>query len=370
MAIRQDLYDVLGVPRDASDDEIKRAFRKLAFQYHPDRNRDLGAEDKFKEINAAYQVLSDHEKRSRYDRYGQAGVEGGFAGFGSSGMGADFESFFQGFASVFEGMGIPFAQTAQRVPQKGDSLQSHLTLSFQEAVFGCRREIEVQRIEYCSSCRGTGSEPGTNPETCPDCGGTGQMRRVQQGVFGRFAHVTSCSRCAGSGAVIKNPCSQCQGRGRIRIKRKTTADIPAGVDDGNRLRLDGEGNAGVYGGPPGDLYVAFSVEPHDLFRRDGSDVLYQLPVNFAQAALGDEVKVPSLDGRVDLKIPSGTQDGKVFRFKGKGIPHVGGRGRGDMLVQVNITTPQRLDKTQRRLFEELARTLPRTEPPGDAWSSG
>lgn len=361
MAIKQDYYEVLGVSRDAGDDDIKRAFRRLAFQYHPDRNRELGAEEKFKEINEAYQVLSDHEKRSRYDRYGRADIEGGFTDFGFGGLGEIFESFFGGF-------GAPFGQTAQRVPHKGESLQTHLSLSFEEAVFGCRKEVEVQRIEYCSACHGTGSAAGTSPETCPDCRGAGQVRRVQQSVFGRFAHVTSCPRCGGSGTVTANPCAQCQGRGRIRATRKIAVDIPAGVDDGNRLRLDGEGNAGLNGGRPGDLYVAFSLEAHKLFHRDGSNVLYELPINFAQAALGDAVKVPSLDGKVDLKIPPGTEEGKVFRFKGKGIPHVGSRGRGDLLVKVNITTPQRLDKNQRRLFEELARTLPRSEPPEDAWS--
>jgi len=358
VAIKQDYYEVLGVPRNASDAEIKRAFRKLAFQYHPDRNREPGAEDKFKEINEAYQVLSDPEKKSRYDRYGRVDVGGGFPDFGFGGLGDIFESFFGGFNT-------PFSRTAQRVPQKGESLQSHLTLSFKEAVFGCSKEVELQRIEFCPSCHGIGSEPGTNPETCPDCRGTGQVRRVQQSIFGRFTHITTCSRCGGSGAVISNPCSQCRGRGRIKAKRKVMVEIPAGVDDGQRLRMDGEGSAGLYGGPPGDLYVTFSVKPHNLFHRDGSDILYELFINFAQAALGDEIRVPSLDGKVDLKIPPGTQNGKIFRFKSKGIPYVDGKGRGDLLVKVAITTPQHLDKNQRHLFEELARVLPRTEPPQD-----
>ena len=346
------------MPRHASDEALKRAFRKLAFQYHPDRNKDPGAEQKFKEINEAYQVLSDPEKRRRYDHYGRVDIEGGFPDFGFGGLGDVFESFFGGF-------GTPFARTAQRVPHKGDSLQSHLTLSFKEAVFGCSKEVEMQRIEFCSSCHGIGSKPGTNPETCPDCRGTGQVRRVQQSIFGRFTHITTCSRCGGSGTVISNPCPQCQGRGRIKVKQRIRVDIPAGVDDGQRLRLDGEGSAGLYGGPPGDLYVTFSVKPHNLFQRDGSDILYELSINFAQAALGDEIRVPSLDGRVDLKIPPGTQSGKIFRLKGKGIPHIDGKGRGDLLVEVDIITPQRLDKNQRRLFEELAKILPRTEPPLD-----
>ncbi|TET42976.1 MAG: molecular chaperone DnaJ [Dehalococcoidia bacterium] len=358
MAIKQDYYEVMGVPRNASDEEIKREFRKLAKLYHPDRNREPGAEDKFKEINEAYQVLSDHEKRSRYDRYGRVDVAEGFPDFGFGGLGDIFESFFGGF-------GTPFGRTAQRVPQRGDSLQSHLTLSFNEAVFGCSKEVEIQRIEFCPSCHGIGSEPGTNPETCPDCHGTGQVKRVQQSIFGRFTHITTCSRCGGSGTVTSNPCSQCKGKGRIKVKRKVMVKIPAGVDDGQRLRLDGEGSAGLHGGPPGDLYVTFSVKTHNLFHRDGSDVLHELPINFAQAALGDEIRVPSLDGRVDLKIPPGTQNGKTFRFKGKGIPYIDGKGRGDLLVKVAITTPQHLDKNQRHLFEELAKILPRTEPPPD-----
>lgn len=356
MAIKQDYYELLGVPRNASDTEIKRAFRKLAFQYHPDRNREPGAEEKFKEINEAYQVLSDPEKRYRYDRYGRVDVEAGFPDSGFGGLGDIFESFFGGFST-------PFSRTAQRVPQKGDSLQSHLTLSFKEAVFGCSKEVELQRIEFCPSCHGIGSKPGTNPETCPDCRGTGQVRMVQQSIFGRFTHITTCSRCGGSGAVISNPCPQCQGSGRIKAKRKITVEIPAGVDDGQRLRLGGEGSAGLYGGPPGDLYITFSVKPHTLFHRDGGDILYELSINFAQAALGDEIRVPSLDGKVDLRIPPGTQNGKNFRFKGKGIPYVDGKGRGDLLVKVVTITPQNLDKNQRRLFEELAKVLPQTEPP-------
>jgi molecular chaperone DnaJ len=358
MAIKQDYYEVLGVPRNASDAEIKRAFRKLAFQYHPDRNREPGAEEKFKELNEAYQVLSDPEKRNRYDRYGRVDVEGGFPDFGFGGLGDIFESFFAGF-------GTPFGRTAQRVPQKGDSLQSHLTLSFEEAAFGCSKEVEIPRIEFCPSCHGIGSEPGTNPETCSDCHGTGQVRRVQQSIFGRYTSTTTCSRCRGSGTVISNPCSQCHGKGKIKVKRKIKVTIPAGVDEGYRLRLNGEGSAGLYGGPPGDFYVTFSVKPHNLFLRDGSDILYELSINFAQAALGDEVRVPSLDGKVALKIPPGTQNGKTFRCKGKGIPYIDGKGRGDLLVRVVITTPQHLDKNQHRLFEELAKVLPRTEPPLD-----
>ena len=355
MAIKQDYYEVLRVPRSASNEEIKKAFRKLALQYHPDRNRDPGAEGKFKEINEAYQVLSDPEKRSSYDRYGSVATEGGLPDFGFGGLGDIFESFFGGFG------GTPFGRTAQRAPQRGNSLQSQLTLSFEEAVFGCKKEIEIQRVEFCHLCHGIGSQPGTNPEACSECHGTGQVRRVEQSIFGRFTHVTTCSRCRGNGSIISNPCSQCHGGGKVRVKRKLMVDIPAGVDDGYQMRLDGEGDAGLYGGATGDLYVIFSVKPHKFFRRDGSDIFCEVPINFAQAALGDELDVPSLDGKLSLKIPSGTQSGKVFCLKGKGIPYVNGRGKGDLLVKVEVVTPQHLSGKQRRLLEELAEILPKSE---------
>ncbi len=350
---------MLGVPRNASGEEIKRAFRKLAFQYHPDHNKESGAEDKFKEINEAYQVLSDPEKRSSYDRYGRVDINGleGFSGFGFGGLGEIFESFFGGFGET------PFGRTAQRAPQKGDSLQTHLTLSFEEAVFGCRKEIEIQRIEVCPSCHGIGSQPGTNPQTCPECRGEGQVRKVQQSIFGRFSHITTCPRCKGNGTIITTPCSQCRGNGKIKVKRKLTVDIPAGVDDGYQVNLNGEGNAGLYGGSPGDIYIDLSVKPHNLFHRDGIDILCELPLNFAQAALGDEIEVPSLDGKASLRIPPGTQNGKVFRLKGKGVPELNRKGKGDLLVKVLLITPQNLNERQRQLFQELAKILPQTKLP-------
>ncbi len=350
---------MLGVPRNASGEEIKRAFRKLAFQYHPDHNKESGAEDKFKEINEAYQVLSDPEKRSSYDRYGRVDINGleGFSGFGFGGLGEIFESFFGGFGET------PFGRTAQRAPQKGDSLQTHLTLSFEEAVFGCRKEIEIQRIEVCPSCHGIGSQPGTNPQTCPECRGEGQVRKVQQSIFGRFSHITTCPRCKGNGTIITNPCSQCRGGGKIKVKRKLTVDIPAGVDDGYQVNLNGEGNAGLYGGSPGDIYIDLSVKPHNLFHRDGIDILCELPLNFTQAALGDEIEVPSLDGKASLRIPPGTQNGKVFRLKGKGVPELNRKGKGDLLVKVLLITPQNLNERQRQLFQELAKILPQTKLP-------
>jgi molecular chaperone DnaJ len=357
MAIKQDYYQALGVPRDASEAEIKRAFRKLAFQYHPDHNREPGAEEKFKEINEAYQVLSDPMKRSSYDRYGRVVTEGEFPDFNFGGLGDIFESFFGGFAES------PFGRTAQHIPQKGNNQHSHLTLSFEEAVFGCKKEVEIQHIEACPSCHGIGSQPGTSPQICPECRGTGQVRRVQQSIFGRFTHTTTCPHCRGNGTVITNPCSQCRGSGRIKMKRKLTVDIPAGVDDGYSVLLEGEGDLGLYGGPPGDLYLTLSVKPHGLFRREGNDILCELPINFVQAALGDEIDVPSLNGNISLKIPPGTQSGKVLRLKGKGIPNIKGRGKGDFLIKIQVVTPQGLDKNQRHLFEELAKVLPKFKPP-------
>ncbi len=355
MAVKRDYYEVLGLPRQASEEEIKKAFRKLAFQYHPDRNNSPEAEGKFKEINEAYQVLSDPDKKLSYDRYGRV-VEGagGLSDFGFGGLGEIFESFFGG---------SPFTRTAQRAPQKGDSLRAHVTLSFEEAVFGCQKEIEIQRIENCPVCHGIGCEPGTSPQTCPECRGTGQTRKVQQSIFGRFSQVTPCPRCEGAGTVIARPCPECRGKGRTRAKRKVVADIPAGVDDGYRLRLDGEGSVGIYGGAPGDLYLDLSVKPHKLFRRDGLDILYDIPVNFAQAAVGDEIEIPTLVGKTSLRIPPGTQNGKLFRLKGKGVPELEGRGKGDQVIRAVVVTPQHLDGKQRRLFEELARTLPQEKLP-------
>ena len=354
MAIKKDYYEVLGVPRNASEDEIKSAFRKLAFQYHPDRNKELGAEEKFKEINEAYQILSDPGKRASYDRYGRIVTQGESPDFGFGGLGDIFESFFGGFGETL------FGRTARRVPQKGNDVYSNLTLSFEEAVFGCKKEVEIKRIEVCPFCQGIGSQLGTTPQTCPECYGRGQVKREQQNIFGRFTHIITCPRCQGSGTIITNPCSDCHGSGRIKIKRKLTLDIPAGVGDGYHMLVNGEGDIGLYGGASGDFYLTFSVKPHKLFRREENDIFCEVPINFAQAALGDEIGVPSLDGKISLKIPPGTQSGKVFRFKGKGVPDANGRGKGDLVVEIRVVTPQKLDGKQRHLFEELARVLPKT----------
>ena len=357
MAIKRDYYEVLGVTRSSSENDIKKAFRKLAFQYHPDHNKGSDAAEKFKEISEAYQVLSDSEKRDTYNRYGRidGGGMDGFSGFGD--LGEIFESFFGGFS------GTSFGGARSRSPQRGGDLQASLIISFEEAAFGCQKEVEVQRIEYCPSCRGIGSQEGKKPEKCSNCQGTGQIRKVQQSIFGRFSHVSACPRCKGSGSVITDPCSQCNGQGRIRVRRKIEVDIPAGVDDGYQMKVEGEGEVGLFGGGAGSLYVNFSVKPHKLFRRDGADVLCESAINFAQAALGDEIAIPSLNGEQTLKIPAGTQSGKIFRIKGKGVSQVNGRGKGDQFVKVFVVTPEGLDKQQQQLFQELAKKLPQAQLP-------
>ena len=351
MATKRDYYEVLGIDRNATDEDIKRAFRKLAFQHHPDRNKDDGATEKFKEINEAYEVLSSPDKRATYDRFGHvstgSGMGQGFEGFGFNGFGDIFDAFFGGMN----------ATTARQEPRQGNSLQTSVTLTLEEAAFGCDKEIKLNRVENCSMCHGIGCKPGTRPAKCPTCNGSGQVRRVQQSFFGRFINVAPCDKCRGEGQIITEPCPQCRGSGREKFARTLTITIPAGVDNGSQLRLGGEGDAGVRGGSPGDLYLNISVMPHKLFTREGDDILYELPINFAQAALGDEVEVPTLDGKAKIKIPSGTQTGKLFRLKEKGIAHLRGSGRGDEIVRLNLVTPEKLTKEQKKLFEELAKSL-------------
>jgi molecular chaperone DnaJ len=365
MAVKRDYYEILGVPQNASSEDIKKAYRRLAFQYHPDRNKDRDAEERFKEINEAYEVLSNSEKRSNYDRYGSAGAPEfgrGFEGFDFGGLGDIFETFFGGFGTK---------RTSRAAPQQGADIRYNLTISFEEAVFGCEKEIEVVCTDFCSVCHGRGSEPGSHPVTCPTCNGTGEVRRSYRSIFGQFVNATPCPQCHGEGRIIKDPCHQCHGLGKEQRRHRVVVSIPAGVDDGVSVRLSGEGSCGYRGGPPGDLYVKLSVQPHKLFQREGDDIIYSLPLNFAQAALGTEVTVPTLDGDFDLKIPTGTQSGKVFRIRGKGVPHFRGRGRGDQIVQIYVVTPQSLDEKQRRLFQELAKNLgPATMPDEDEKGRG
>jgi len=350
MSVKRDYYEVLGIAKDATDEEIKRAFRKLAFKYHPDHNPDDGAEGKFKQVNEAYEVLSDADKRVAYDRFGHGGAEGLF--------GRDFEGFnFGGFGDIFDAFFGGGTTATRQAPQQGADLLYKLTISFEEAVFGNEKEINILRTESCSLCQGTGCKPGSQPSRCTNCNGTGQVRRVQQSIFGRFTSTTACSQCHGEGRIITEPCPQCRGGGKEKRQRSILVKIPAGVDDGTQIRLIGEGETGTRGGPSGNLYITLSVLPHQFFIRDGDNILYELPINFAQAALGMEIEVPTLDGKAKLKIPAGCQAGKVFQLKNKGIPHLHRRGRGDLLVTLRVVTPDKLTKKQRQLFQELANEL-------------
>ena len=353
MTVKRDYYEVLGVPRTASDDEIKKAFRKLAFQYHPDHNHGDGASDKFKEASEAYQVLSDAEKRSTYDRFGHAGVGGspfggssGFEDFGFGGLGDIFETFFGGMGSQ-----------SRRGPRRGNDLNYTLTVTFEEAALGCDKEVDIKRVEYCPACQGSGASAGTQPASCPDCRGTGSIRRTQQSIFGRFTNEAACTRCHGTGQIIADPCKECRGSGRRSFDRQIKVTIPPGLDNGMRIQLSGQGDTGDKGAPSGNVLVNLNVEEHEYFQRDGSDVIYDLDINFAQAALGAEISVPTLYGDVPLKIAGGSQTGSVITLRGKGIPHFRRAGRGDQYVRLNVVTPVKLNKEQKKLFEALNKSL-------------
>ena len=361
---KRDYYEVLGVGREASTEEIKKAFRKLARQYHPDANSgDKNTEEKFKEIAEAYEILSDPEKRANYDRFGHAAANGqGFGGFGEGfgGFGADFS----GFGDIFD-MFFGRGARAQRGPQKGADIRVDVEISFKEAAFGVEKDIRVPRFEECEKCRGTGAAAGTSPQRCSVCGGTGQVQFSQSTLFGRVMQTHTCERCRGTGKVIEKPCSVCQGSGQVRRARNIHVKIPAGVDTGTRLRVTGEGEAGLHGGPRGDLYVYLNVRPHRLFKREGNDIIYEAPVSFAQAALGDEFEIPTLEGVIKIRIPEGTQHGTEFRLRGKGIPDLKGYGRGDQYVRVKVVTPTKLSERQKQLLREFA-VLSGENPAGEA----
>lgn len=348
---KRDYYEVLGVARDASPEEIKKAYRKLARKYHPDANKDdPGAADKFKEIAEAAAVLGDAERRAQYDRFGHAGPEGqgfdfdfGNAGFGDFGFGDIFEVFFGGGGRGRQG------------PRKGQDLRYDLQLAFRDAAFGTERDIQVPRTEACERCEGSGAAPGTHPKTCPHCQGRGQVSVAQQTPFGRFVQTRPCEQCRGAGRIIETPCPECRGAGRVRRTRTLQVKVPAGVDDNFRLRLVGEGEAGLMGGPPGDLYVYIYVKPDEFFDREGNNVLCELPISFIQAALGDEVEVPTLDGKAVMRIPEGTQTGTTFRLRGRGVPYLNSSGRGDQLVRVRVVTPTRLNDKQKEQLREFGR---------------
>ena len=359
---KRDYYDVLGVSRNASDEDIKKAFRKLALDYHPDRNKKEGAEARFKEINEAYQVLSDPKMRADYDRFGHAaagrnGARGfdGFENFG--GFGDIFDAFFGG------GFGTRTRTTTSA--QRGADLQYSVDVAFEEAIFGAEKEFEIRRVEVCGRCRGSRSEPGASLSTCTNCRGTGQVRRAQQSIFGQFVQVNTCGTCRGEGKMVTQPCSECRGSGRETRKRKLAVSVPAGIEDGTQIRLTGEGEPGSGGGRPGDLYLAVRVREHNLFQRDGYDILYRMLINVGQAALGATVTVPTLEGDTTLEVPAGTQSGQVFRLRGKGVPHLRSSRRGDQLVGVDVETPRSLTEEQRRLFKELSEVLGDPEGAGD-----
>ncbi|MEN8614729.1 molecular chaperone DnaJ [Dehalogenimonas sp. THU2] len=356
MATKRDYYEVLGIARGASDDEIKKAFRKLAFQYHPDRNKEDDAEAKFKELNEAYSVLCDANKRAAYDRFGHAGANGGpFAGgaggfedFGfGGGLGEIFETFFGGMGGA-----------GRQAPRRGTDLNYRMSITLEEASTGIEKEVNIQRVEACEECKGTGAKEGTTPTKCTECGGQGKVYQVQRSVFGRFTNVVTCPRCRGEGQIIADPCAKCKGSGRERMTRTIKVKIPAGIDNGNQIRMSGGGNLGERGGSAGDLYLTVNVAAHKQFRRDGDNVVYELPLNFAQAALGIELEVPTLYGPAKLKVPAGVQTGKVIRLKGKGMPVLNRASTfGDEWVEIKVVTPEKLNKKQKRLFEELAASL-------------
>jgi molecular chaperone DnaJ len=348
MSAKRDYYQVLGVNQQATQEEIKRSYRRLARQYHPDVNKNPDAEARFKEINEAYEVLSDSEKRSLYDRFGHAGPQAGFGG-------GDFGGFEDIFDSFFGGMRT--GTTARRGPVRGADLRYDLSIEFEEAVFGCEKEIDVTRHETCPHCQGSGAEPGTQPIRCPQCNGTGEVRRQQQTFLGSFIQVTTCPRCQGEREIVTTPCTQCVGQKVVQVERTISVKIPPGVDDNTRIRLAGEGGPGARGGPTGNLYVVLHVKPHRHFRREDTNVLLELDINVAQAALGDKVQVPTLDGDEEFVVPAGTQTGETFKLRGKGVPHLRRSGRGDQLVVVHVLTPTRLTAQQKDLFKELGETL-------------
>lgn len=353
MSSKRDYYEVLGVERSATPEEIKKSYRSLARQYHPDVSKEEDAESRFKEINQAYEVLSDSSKRLTYDRFGRVGP-------GAGGIGFDFgfRDPFEIFEEVFGGgFGFRTSTSRRSRPRRGADLRYDLRLTFEEAVFGCDKELEIARHEVCPTCGGSGAEPGTSPVRCSECNGTGQVRRVQRSILGSFVSVTTCPTCQGEGETIPIPCSECGGEKHVYVTRKRSVTIPPGVDNGTQIRVTSEGELGSYGGPPGNLYVVLDVEPHPIFQRRADDVVIELQINIAQAALGAEVSVPTLEGETGVTIEPGTQSGAVVRLRGQGIPRLRRNGRGDELVIVRVATPKKLTRAQKQLFKQLGETL-------------
>ena len=357
---KRDYYEVLGVSKGASEDEIKKAYKKLARKYHPDMNPgDKEAEEKFKEVNEANEVLSDPDKKARYDQFGFAGVDpsygGGAGGYGAGGF--DFGDLGDIFGSFFGGGFGGGSQRRRNGPQRGESIRMSVSVDFLEAAFGCEKEITVDRSEECPTCKGNGCAPGTTPEVCPECHGSGTVTQAQRTPFGVMQTQAACGKCRGTGKIIHQPCPECHGNGRARKRKTVKVNIPAGIDNGQTISLRGQGHAGKNGGPSGDLLITVMVKPHDIFRREGTAVFCEAPITFTQAVLGAEMEIPTIDGKVKYSIPEGTQTGTVFRLRGKGIPVLNGRGRGDQYVTVTIETPKGLNKEQKDALKKFSETL-------------
>lgn len=359
MAEKRDYYEVLGVSKGASEEEIKKAYKKLARKYHPDMNPgDKEAEEKFKEVNEANEILSDPEKKARYDQFGFAGVDpsyGAGAGGGFTG-GFDFGDLGDIFGSFFGG-GFGGTRANPNAPQRGESLRTSVTISFEEAAFGCEKEVSIDRVEQCGECHGSGCAAGTTAEVCPDCRGSGVVQQRRQTPLGFMSTSAPCGRCGGKGRIIHQPCKHCGGKGMVRKRKTLSVNIPAGIDNAQTISLRGQGNAGKNGGPAGDLLIVVAVRPHDIFRREGTSVLCEAPITFTQAVLGAELEIPTIDGKVKYSIPEGTQSGTTFRLKGKGIPGLNGRGRGDQYVTVYIETPRNLSREQKEALKKFSELL-------------
>jgi molecular chaperone DnaJ len=350
---KRDYYEILGVGRDATEEGVRRAFRKQAMTWHPDRNKSSEATERFKEVNEAYQVLVDPEKRQFYDQFGHADMDGSVGGRGFDGVGSS-----TGFGDIFDAFFGGFDIRRETGPRRGGDLHHALTIPFQDAAFGAECEFRVERHELCTSCDGSRCAPGTSPSICENCRGSGQIRRANSGFFGQFVQIVTCSVCRGEGKTNPHPCPTCEGRARVRQLRDLKVKLPPGIDDGMQLRMRGEGDSGLSGGPSGDVYITVTVAPHEFFRRQGDHLILEMGINVAEATLGATLPIPLIDDKVqELKIPAGTQSGTVLKLKDKGLPNVGHQRRGDLLVEITVVTPRQLDQKTRRLFEELAQVL-------------